>query len=159
MGTSFGCGIFIESLRKTNFVLLSILLTQCGIGLLKRKKNSSTRYMTPQALVDKCNPIQKLCGDHTRRQHMHCAVHRPLVNSTLFPKGTVSRDFVVSSFFFKHLLLGQTGTSRNDFEFFRIFMELFVSVIDSPVMNTPGNRLEFLSKAIFSNMNHVSQIR
>jgi hypothetical protein len=33
---------------------------------------------------------------------------------------------------------------RNDSEFFRIFVELFLFVIDSPVMNTPGSRLESL---------------
>jgi hypothetical protein len=34
------------------------------------------------------------------------------------------------------------GMPRNDFEFFRIFVELFVFVIDSPAINTPGSRLE-----------------
>ncbi len=34
------------------------------------------------------------------------------------PKGKVSQDLFVSSFFFKQLLLVETGTSRDDFEFF-----------------------------------------
>ncbi len=57
-------------------------------------------------------------------------------------KGTVSRDFSCPVFFIKHLLLVPIGTPRTDFEFFRIFVELFVFVIDSPAMNTPGSRLE-----------------
>jgi hypothetical protein len=36
------------------------------------------------------------------------------------------------------------GIPRNDFEFSRIFVELFVFFIDSPVMNTLGSRLESL---------------
>jgi hypothetical protein len=59
-------------------------------------------------------------------------------------KGRVSRDFSSPVFFIKQLLLVPMGMSRNDFEFFRIFVELFVFVIDSPVMNTPGSRLESL---------------
>ncbi len=57
-------------------------------------------------------------------------------------KGTVSRDFSGPVFFIKHLLLVPIGMPRTDFEFFLIFVELFVFVIDSPVMNTPGSRLE-----------------
>jgi hypothetical protein len=59
-------------------------------------------------------------------------------------KATVSRDFSCPVFFIKQLLLVPIGKPRNDFEFFRIFMELFVFVIDSLVMNTPGSRLESL---------------
>jgi hypothetical protein len=59
-------------------------------------------------------------------------------------KGTVSRDFSSPVFFIKQLLLVPKGMPRNDFEFFRKFVELFVFVIDSPVMNTPGSRLESL---------------
>jgi hypothetical protein len=57
-------------------------------------------------------------------------------------KGTVSRDFSCPVFFIKHLLLVPIGMPRADFKFFRIFVELFVFIIDSPVMNTPGSRLE-----------------
>jgi hypothetical protein len=67
--------------------------------------------------------------------------------ATAYPqlfKGTVSRDFSCPVFFIKQLLLVPIGKPRNDFEFFRIFVELFVFVIDSPVMNTPGSRLESL---------------
>jgi hypothetical protein len=34
--------------------------------------------------------------------------------------------------------LDEISTSQNDFHFFSIFVELFVLVIDSPVMNTLG---------------------
>jgi hypothetical protein len=36
------------------------------------------------------------------------------------------------------------GTSRNDLELFIIFVEFFVFIIDSPVMNTPGSWLGYL---------------
>ncbi len=36
----------------------------------------------------------------------------------ILPNGKVSQDFFVSSFFFKQLLLVETGTSKDDFEFF-----------------------------------------
>jgi hypothetical protein len=57
-------------------------------------------------------------------------------------KGTVSRDFSCPVFFIKHFLLVPIGMPRTDFEFFWIFVELFVFVIDSPAMNTPGSRIE-----------------
>jgi hypothetical protein len=57
-------------------------------------------------------------------------------------KGTVSRDFSFQVFSIKQLLLVLIGMTKNNFEFFRIFVELFVFVIDSTVMNTLGSRLE-----------------
>ena len=54
-------------------------------------------------------------------------------------KGTVSRDFLSPVFFIKQLLLVPIDMPRNDFEFFRIFVEIFEFVIDSP-----GSRLESL---------------
>ncbi len=71
----------------------------------------------------------------------------------------MSRDFSSSVFFIKQLLPVPMGMPRNDFEFFWIFVELFVFVIDSSVMNTPGSRLASLKycEAIFSNRNHMSR--
>ncbi len=60
------------------------------------------------------------------------------------PKGTASRDFSSLVFFIKQLLLVPMGMPRNVFEFFRIFVELLVFVIDSSVKNTPGSQLESL---------------
>ncbi len=54
-------------------------------------------------------------------------------------KGTVSQDFLTLVFFIKHLLLVPLDTLRKDFEFFRIFEELFEFVIDSPVYSLPGS--------------------
>jgi hypothetical protein len=56
-------------------------------------------------------------------------------------KGTVSRDFSSPVFFIKQFLLVPMGMPSSDFEFFRIFVELFVFVLDSPVVNTPSSRL------------------
>ncbi len=70
-------------------------------------------------------------------------------------KGTVSRNLSSSLFFLKQLLLVPIDTSRDDFDFLKIFMELFIFVTDSPVMSTPGSRLESLGGTIFSNINHM----
>ncbi len=67
-------------------------------------------------------------------------VDLPLYYVTL--KEQCHEIFCVRFFFIKHLLLVPIGMPRIDFEFFRIFVELFVFVIDSPAMNTPGSRLE-----------------
>ncbi len=40
-------------------------------------------------------------------------------------KGTVSRDFLPQVFFFKQLLLAPVDKPSNDFDFFRIFAEIF----------------------------------
>ncbi len=69
----------------------------------------------------------------------------------------MSRDFLIPVFFIKHLLLFPLDTPRKDFEFFRIFEELFEFVIDSlvysspgswdsPVVNTPGSRSKLVNK-------------
>jgi hypothetical protein len=55
-------------------------------------------------------------------------------------KGTVSRDLLTLFFFIKHLLLVPLDTPRKDFEFFRIFEELFEFVIDSPAYSLGGSR-------------------
>ncbi len=51
----------------------------------------------------------------------------------------MSRDFFPLVFLIKHLLLVPLDTPRKDFEFFRIFKELFEFVIDSPVYSPPGS--------------------
>ncbi len=91
---------------------------------------------------------------HLYHIYIHTTQYRYTVH--VFKRNRVTRLFV-SVFLFKQLLLVPVGTSSNDFEFFRIFMELFVFVIDSPfeffrifmelfvfvidspVMNTPGS--------------------
>ncbi len=47
--------------------------------------------------------------------------------------------FRLRFFFIKQLLLVRIGMPRNDFEFSRIFVELFLFVIDSSAMSTPGS--------------------
>ncbi len=54
-------------------------------------------------------------------------------------KGTVSRDFL-ACFFIKLLLLVHLYLTRRDFEFFRMFKELFAFVIDSLMYSPPGSR-------------------
>ncbi len=49
-------------------------------------------------------------------------------------KGTVSWYFLSPFFFIKQLLLVLIAVARKDFEFLRIFMELFLYLIDSPVI-------------------------
>ena len=68
----------------------------------------------------------------------------------------MSRDFLSPVFFIKQLLLVPVDMPRNDFEFVRIFVEIFEFVIDSPVMNTPGSRLESLRWGnFFKHKSHV----
>jgi hypothetical protein len=52
-------------------------------------------------------------------------------------KGTVPRDFLPLVFFFKQLLLAPVDKSSNDFDFFRIFAEIFDYFGASPVSTTP----------------------
>ncbi len=55
-------------------------------------------------------------------------------------KGQCHEIFWLWLFFIKHLFLVPLDTPRKDFDFFRIFEELFEFVIDSPVYSLPGNR-------------------
>ncbi len=54
-------------------------------------------------------------------------------------KGRVSQDFSSPFILIKQLLLVPIAMARNDFEFFLIFVELFVFLIDSKLMNVPGS--------------------
>jgi hypothetical protein len=51
-------------------------------------------------------------------------------------KGTVSRDFLPLVFFFKQLLLAPVDKPSNNFDFFRIFAEIFDYFGASPVSTT-----------------------
>jgi hypothetical protein len=53
-------------------------------------------------------------------------------------KGTVSRDFLPLVFFLKQLLLATVDKPSNDFDFFRIFAEIFDYFSASPVSTTPA---------------------
>ncbi len=53
-------------------------------------------------------------------------------------KGTVPRDFLPLVFFFKQLLLAPVDKPSNDFDFFRIFAEIFDYFGTSPVSTTPA---------------------
>ncbi len=54
-------------------------------------------------------------------------------------KGTVPRDFLPLVFFFKQLLLAQLDKPSNNFDFFRIFADIFDYFGASPVSLTPVN--------------------
>jgi hypothetical protein len=55
-------------------------------------------------------------------------------------KGTVSPDFLPLFFFFKQLLLAPVGKPSDDFNFFRIFAEIFDFSGASPVSLTPAKQ-------------------
>ncbi len=55
-------------------------------------------------------------------------------------KGTVSPDFWPLFFFFKQLLLAPVGKPSDDFDFFRIFAEIFNFSGASPVSVTPAKQ-------------------
>jgi hypothetical protein len=63
------------------------------------------------------------------------------------------REIFCLWFFHRTTSWSQIGMFRNDFKLFLIFVELFVFVVDSPVMNTPGSAF---CKAFFSNISHMS---
>jgi hypothetical protein len=52
-------------------------------------------------------------------------------------KGTVPRDFLPLFFFFKLFLLGPGDMPSNDFDFFRLFAEIFDYFGASPVSTPP----------------------
>jgi hypothetical protein len=56
-------------------------------------------------------------------------------------KGTVSQDFLSPYILIKQLLLVPIAMVRNDFKFFRRFVELFVFLIDFLVMNVRTGEL------------------
>jgi hypothetical protein len=60
-----------------------------------------------------------------------------LAGSSARLKGTVPRDFSPLVLFFKQLLLVPISKHRNDFDFFRIFAEIFYFSGASPVSLTP----------------------
>ncbi len=55
-------------------------------------------------------------------------------------KGTVPPDISPLVFFFKQLLLVPVNKLRNDFDFFRIFVEIFDFSGASPVSLTPAKQ-------------------
>jgi hypothetical protein len=59
------------------------------------------------------------------------------LNFTSALKGTVPRDFLPLVFFFKQLLLAPVDKPSNDFDFFRMFAEIFNYFSASPVSMTP----------------------
>jgi hypothetical protein len=63
--------------------------------------------------------------------------------------------WTVSPFFIKPLFLTTRNTPIRFFKIvlFRIFVELFVFIIDSAVYSSPGSQAEFLRLGLFSNMN------
>ncbi len=56
-------------------------------------------------------------------------------------KGTVPRDFLPLVFFFKLFLLGPGDMPRNDFDFCRLFAEIFDYFGASPVSMTPAKHV------------------
>jgi hypothetical protein len=74
-------------------------------------------------------------------------------------KGTVSRVISSPAFFIKQLLLVPIGMPRNDFEFFQIFVELFVFAIDYSVMNSLGSCIESIRLGNFcKHKSHVPRL-
>ncbi len=77
------------------------------------------------------------------RRHGHLATLSCLQKSFLIHlKEQCHEIFRVRFFSSNTFSWSQLGMPRTNFEFFRIFVELFVFVVDSPAMNTPGSRLE-----------------
>jgi hypothetical protein len=71
-------------------------------------------------------------------------------------KGTVSRDFLPLVFFFKQLLLAPVDKPSNDFDFFRIFAEIFDYFGASTVSTTPAMHALPVSLTPVNNSSPVS---
>ncbi len=55
-------------------------------------------------------------------------------------------------FFYQTPSPGPNRHAQDRFQIFRILVELFVFVIDSPAMNTPGSRLDLMKKTRVKNL-------
>ncbi len=71
-------------------------------------------------------------------------------------KGTVPRDFLPLVFFIKLFLLGPVDMPRNDFNFFRLFVEIFDYFGASPVSTTTAKHALPVSLTLVSNSSPVS---
>jgi hypothetical protein len=71
-------------------------------------------------------------------------------------KGTVLRDFLPLVFFIKLFLLGPVDMPRNDFNFFRLFAEIFDYFGASPVSMTPAKHA-FTVLESFTGVNDTSK--
>ncbi len=67
-------------------------------------------------------------------------------------KGTVPRVFLPLGFFVKLFLLGPVDKPRNDFDFFRLFAEIFDYFSASPVSTTPAKHALPVSLTPVSNI-------
>ncbi len=66
------------------------------------------------------------------------------------------RDFLPLVFFFKQLLLALVDKPSNDFDFFRIFAEIFDYYSALPVSTTPAMRALPVSLTLVKNSSPVS---
>ncbi len=73
-------------------------------------------------------------------------------------KGTVSRDFLLLVFFYKLFLLGLVDMPRNDFNFLRLFANIFDYFGASPASTTPAKHALPVSLTPVSNSSPVSTI-
>ncbi len=74
----------------------------------------------------------------------------------------MSRDFLPEVFFFKQLLLAPVDKPSNDFDFFRIFAEIFDYYGASPVSTTPVMHAlpvsMTLAKHVFAGVNDTGDV-
>jgi hypothetical protein len=71
-------------------------------------------------------------------------------------KGTVPGDFLPLGFIFKLFLLGPVDMPRNDFDFFRLFLEIFDYFGASPVSTIPAMHALPVSLTPVNNSSPVS---
>ncbi len=82
-------------------------------------------------------------------------MHNAIICNVPAIKGTVPRDFLPLVFFIKLFLLGPVDKPRNDFDFFRLFAEIFDYLGASPVSMTPAKHALLVSLTPVSNSSPV----
>ncbi len=107
-------------------------------NILLRSYPPSCSPFYPYSAVFRSNILSVCCPICCRSPfNINCYIKRSDFPLSFF-KGTLPRNFLPLVFFFKQLLLAPVDKPINDFDFFRIFVEIFNYFGASPVSTTPA---------------------
>jgi hypothetical protein len=89
-----------------------------------------------------------MCSINTVRKENSSRSNRQTSSESEYIKGTISRNFPSLVFFHRITSSGPNRRVKKQFRLFSRFKELFIFVIDSQVINTPGSQLESLNSIL-----------